>query len=489
MTTVLVGLEYETLIHVQHADAWNALLQSVSTHFFSRTPYAPTQNTANTSQKQEPNTSCTDHTDVNGDMLLRFVLAAIYQRMQKNWANRIFFHVVKAYHTEPCLAYNVPVNTLLPPTPNAPRTRGVERAKYWQVTPDSSVRLAPTRIPLYHSLQQYLHHEPISVHGPVLEKMELVSPPMSLQDLSEGLLDMVLGHILPAHGTLEYLNNEKTSNHVHLSLTNSKGINLLQSDPMELLKVCMGWWYFEPLWLLLCGHWRRDNIYCEPMRAILLNHLQKDLAQELFYELTPDNHREKFLELDLLDEDSIERYDTGEDDTILPYAVMSLFQGDITQRSSRYAALNLLNLTRGGIGTIEVRIKQGSNDVQENKYFILLFVDFVQALIRHPQCVSEMYSPTYKAFAWGLWDLVSSYQWSERTSLALPQGVFTMWEEFMELVYPHQPNHPVRAYWTHMFTTLHTPAQGGGKNKSSQIAPRRKNKSSQVATRRKSKSS
>jgi len=58
------------------------------------------------------------------------------------------------------------------------------------------------------------------------------------------------------------------------------------------------------------------------------------------------------------------------------------FQGNPTRHSSRYAAFNMMNLLPGNIGTLEIRIKDGSNDAKEIAMFIELFSRFLIAALK-----------------------------------------------------------------------------------------------------------
>lgn len=156
-------------------------------------------------------------------------------------------------------------------------------------------------------------------------------------------------------------NTDVTSNHIHLScIHNSKNVF---ADPVNTHKICMAWWYFEPIILLLVGHWRRNNGYCVTMRELFR---KKDIGHEKQFFFSGD----------------INNFYQGVDPNRLT-DIMYVFQGGIT-KDHRYKALNLIPLL--GIGTIEVRIKHGSYDAEENVNFILLFGLLMRAAVNNP-CV------------------------------------------------------------------------------------------------------
>lgn len=79
--------------------------------------------------------------------------------------------------------------------------------------------------------------------------------------------------------------------------------------------------------------------------------------------------------------------------------LITLFQGDPENRSSRYASLNLFNLKKGGYGTIEIRLKHGSCDSEEIVMYINLFIAFIISAIQN-KIICELIEPSRKAGWW-----------------------------------------------------------------------------------------
>lgn len=518
---IKVGFEYETLVHVPDWNSFEQLCQRVLYYlnpaltFTGIKPYP--QNASN--EKNDPETDCMSFDDIQGDILVRFVLAAIYHRMQKDALFKIPFRVQKHYHGATCeavpLAHTQVDGWLGKTGNNSSNANTGMKGNAWAITPDSSVvwckkektdaNSSPCQpMVVYESLNHFIlqeHSNGMNMVQPnvlqispqhTLEHVEIVSPPLTKQDIENGILSYVDG-IMSANGKLSYYNNEKTSNHVHMSFNNGCG-NVLLKSPESLLKVCMAWWYFEPIFMLLCGHWRRENEYAQGMRSILYDYFaDPNVAKDMMTQLNEENFLDRLADIDLLtDEDLIYM---GEDEyservyiqTIMN-SIITLFQGDITERSSRYAALNLLNLTNDGIGTIEVRIKQGSNDPEENKNFILLVTEFFEHVLWDES--KTPYSPSQVEASWQLWEdflcrnrkkstmdmntnnaRKQPNEWEVSTSL---RGSFSSnpyfhtiaWNMLYELLEKIQTVE-CKDYWKSVFITLHgaPPAIGGKSNK------------------------
>ena len=160
--------------------------------------------------------------------------------------------------------------------------------------------------------------------------IEIVSPPLTFDEKGESALKNVMNNVIPCKDVykddakLEYWNNENTSNHIHLSCMDiPKNINYI-AIPSNLVKVCLAWWYFEPVFFHMCDSSRRDNKFCIPLRKILLSRLDRNRLGRNFtrYELF-------FIGLTETDFSSLEN-------------VVKFFQG--VTYNDRYAALNLHNL-------------------------------------------------------------------------------------------------------------------------------------------------
>ena len=448
-----IGFEYETLVYIPDSESFETLLENVSQELTGQS-YAFLADEGN-----EDDFPCDDMDNMTKDVLIRFVLAGIFHRMQSSpvWSNKIPFYVVKAYHTPACSTETM-LNTMnstasyLPTGTANAYVVASSLPSVWQVTPDSSV-VNCGRVRAYTNFNEYLQKTYLVTPGSmdnsfdtILEKVEIVSPVLTVNDVQRDILDVVMNRIMTANGKLVYFNNEKTSNHVHISVSEN-GKNLLH-DVHNLLHVCMGWWYFEPIFMLLCGHWRRSNTYCKGMREIM-DVLADEDAERMFKSMNAENLEEYLIECEMLD-----KVDMGDEKNMLENLI-TIFQGPIYEQSTRYAALNLMNLLDGGIGTIEVRIKQGSSDPEESKNFILLMVKFIEVLIEKNSSVTEIFSDDQKEFAWGIMKELEEKKWSQKTNVHLSHGIKDMFNELMNMLYGTNQD-PVRTYWTNRFLTMHT---------------------------------
>ena len=71
----------------------------------------------------------------------------------------------------------------------------------------------------------------------------------------------------------KYYNNEKTSNHIHLSCGNEF------NNPRVLYNIYIIWMIVEPLILLMCPYWRRNNDrYCSSLYSTFLTRLKSTTA-------------------------------------------------------------------------------------------------------------------------------------------------------------------------------------------------------------------
>jgi hypothetical protein len=254
----------------------------------------------------------------------------------------------------------------------------------WDLTHDGSVTVLQSskrkeRINMYTTLNaanintfDMDKHDDFKKNKAVIECMEFVSPPLPIKEY-DTQIKTFLEHIklagLETGHKLEYYNNSKTSNHIHMSCGN------LLREPENLLKVCMAWWYFEPLFMHMVPFWRRDNKYCHPMNTLVKLNYEGD-AYKLFVKVP------KQLETKLISPTITKKSDKVKYDCI--DLIMAMFQGDPDDRSSRYAAFNMANLRKGGIGTLEIRLKHGSNDPDEINKYIELFTKFVASAIENP---------------------------------------------------------------------------------------------------------
>lgn len=278
--------------------------------------------------------------------------------------------------------------------------------RVWMVTVDMSVIKSKQRL-----YQKFLG-KPIRFIKPkhaLIEKTEIVSPILTFKDIYGSYFTSVMNVHLGAYDILRYWNNDNTSNHVHISYDDPL---FHDHKPEFLIKFCMAWWYFEPIFLLLMGSWRRNNMFCTAMRENI--YAKGALRQEYFMNLNDENFRDdKYLGFVWKNIANPSLQD-------IVNAIVLFFQGDITVRNTRYAALNLINLREGGIQTVEVRIKQGSNDAVENQMYMLLLADFIASVMERP-CVSNLYQDDFKKLAWDVYNVLKP-EWEDATKVRLPKA-------------------------------------------------------------------
>jgi gamma-glutamylcyclotransferase (GGCT)/AIG2-like uncharacterized protein YtfP len=246
--------------------------------------------------------------------------------------------------------------------------------------------------------------------GIVMQNIEIVSPklPVSVDTLNH------VKQIMPMfslNNTITYLNNSTTSNHLHFSY--EVGNDKLFREPKHLYNLCMAWLYFEPMIMHLFPWWRRFNIYARPMRSIMLEAMDNDTDKlcRMFLYGTYDEwighlKQGKNKKLKAIVEKDMSTLDENDKYRLLN-AVITLFQGDPTVRENRYAGLNLLNLVKGGIGTVEVRLKHGSSDPHELGWFVLFFATFFKTVVeltnKDISVVELLKDAGYKDFLWTAW--------------------------------------------------------------------------------------
>ena len=211
-----------------------------------------------------------------------------------------------------------------------------------------------------------------------IEKIEMTSPILEYSGLDDfqRLLSKFSSQGSEPNKAIIPFNTDYTSNHVHLSFNKDKF--LLVNAP-NMLKVCMAWWYFEPLFLVLMGHWRRNSKWCVPIR--------KFFAEEALMS-TYDQHN-------LFKTGECEDYDVN-DHTDIAY----IFNGGL-KKQNRYKALNLVPFFH--IETLEVRLKHGSSDPVENKNWLLLLGFFLCAAVNN-ELICQNISDDNKDMLWNLYN-------------------------------------------------------------------------------------
>jgi len=319
-------------------------------------------------------------------IVYRFLLAAIFNNIIRNKENLQKYNF-KAQGENGDICDTFIINNLENPIITKPNPK-IKSDKNWAVTYDMSVqRVANEK--LYKRIEGRTIRKPIAY----IRHVEIVSPILKYSDVVDDFKD-IINNVLPANKMLTYWNNHLTSNHVHIS---HPGFNF-RENPMGLVKLCMAWWYIEPIIFLMMGYWRRQNIYCTPMNDILKKTFNDSSTLNLkgaflnINESTIFNHIVENMYFKNINDKLVRKYSksdfTSGDNLKILYAIADLFQGDLSNRSSRYAALNLLNLHPDGINTVEIRVKHGSADGEESKMFMLLLANFLSAVIRKP-CITN----------------------------------------------------------------------------------------------------
>ena len=172
--------------------------------------------------------------------------------------------------------------------------------------------------------------------------------------------------------------------------------------------------------MMLCGHWRRNNDYCKlyrnrlEIKPELFNYTIDDFENNYLYFIR-DNYPEVYKELMSYNTPGItEEYFNNK----VIIALLTIIQGGPSY-NDRYFSLNMLNLLQSGIGTFEFRIKQGSNDVEENKMFMLLLGEFVKTIMNTREgLVSNMYKNNpIKYELWKIHDILIKNNWIKHTEI------------------------------------------------------------------------
>ncbi len=378
---VKFGFEYETLIEVRNPlydNLFLAFLELQKIGLF---------------QRKSSNPECAITISANHKTLTRFLLAIIFDQIDTNTS----FKATKGYHSINCEPFSL--------SPLIVKNRD----NSWVITHDSSVMIQPDGIPLYKTFSSLydfkIHQSTPTNYTKFLQCIEIVSPILLAKNIRNPIVEFgikdnpiqhVLQDILPANESFVYWNNEKTSNHIHLSID-----KIFQTNPYALLKTIMAWWYFEPLFLLIVGFWRWDNIYCVPLRKLMTNrHGMEDNLETWFYELGNRLDILKVFEI-------LGVKDTTDVDKQIA-ALVFMFQG--IEHEDRYAALNLHNVGQGGYGTIEVRLKQGSSSAEENARFMQLLGLFFVATVNN-EIVTKIITNNIKKTLWEFYS-VSDGTWT-----------------------------------------------------------------------------
>lgn len=245
----------------------------------------------------------------------------------------------------------------------------------WVITHDSSVRMLQKKeryTRFYETVESAKatedQHKALLGDLNSIEHIEYVSP---IIDIEGDWEDFIKDSFATLVKSPMHFHNSATSNHIHFSCGE------VFKNPENLYNICTFWWYFEPLFMHLVPKWRRNNEYCKTIHDIFKDDDSKTDLVSLFTRLKSYNEMTQ-LEAEIPDKRILK--------------ILRFFQGNPFESSSRYAALNLMNLKPKGIGTIEVRIKHGSNDPEELINYVKLFMKFFKAVIEKKTPASLYYN-------------------------------------------------------------------------------------------------
>jgi hypothetical protein len=199
---------------------------------------------------------------------------------------------------------------------------------------------------------------------------------------------------------ITFYNNDTTSNHVHISHPDFVNPDIREINE-SVVKAFMAWLYFEPLFLMMVKKERCDNMYCKRVQRIWTKHGaeegfktfgngDKSIVAQLRHLIsnitTPKNKQ------------LAERYFTNDKSVLQNYTILDMFlllssAGMSEHDNSKYVTLNMTSLQK--LGTIEVRLKHGSNNMDANAHWVQLLAVFFAAAIGQ-DCVTKLFSDDVK---------------------------------------------------------------------------------------------
>jgi phage pi2 protein 07 len=326
----------------------------------------------------------------------------------------------------------------------------------WTLNLDPSVFLSKTDSFIYENMQSYIDNKYRRVNdihnGSFIQGIEIVSPILRYRDIAfpSRSLDEAIGNF-GGNGMFKFWNSQRTSTHVHISYGDATTFR----NPETLLKISLMYWYFEPILFLLSAHWRRNNQFCTSLRdglmgvgsvstqesGFLTSTLRTKKPFEAFYRnmffgMTRENYVEMMTRINLKPNLA---------------SVALLFQ----DLENRYSAWNLLNLVPKGIGTIEVRLKQGSNDMTENRMWMLLLANMIYASMKRKAFVTEE-NVLFRQASWDLYDNLKSHpKWTRSTSLTLDKQTTKNLNIVLGGMRKYVPDKRVWKWWLQYLKKMH----------------------------------
>lgn len=258
------------------------------------------------------------------------------------------------------------------------------KTHYWSITSDSSVKKELCKNPFYKNSDDKKRYN-INNCDKIIENIELVSPIIKWDEIKhseddKNLIGRTLNTIIPCKGVFDFWHNHKTSNHVHISKDNAF------QEERNVIKICLAWWYFEPLFLSFVKTWRSTSEYAKSMNKIIEKTTSDKKSREaIFMNLNDENFKD-----------------------VLPYNnqltffenIFNVFQG--ISRGGKYdrnAGLNLLNLPT--VSTIEIRLKEGSTNTYDINMYIKFFAYFFDAVCRK-KAISSLLNHFEKLRYWSV---------------------------------------------------------------------------------------
>lgn len=218
---------------------------------------------------------------------------------------------------------------------------------------------------LYHKLFDGYTTMCVTTPGCLITGNEIISPPFST--INEGRQQITAIYaVFSKNNNITSYHNSKTSMHIHYSFNSNPPIT-----PTQVFHIYMAWLYFEPVIMALVPKWRReDNIYCTPIRDLTMKFDMNKPYDIIKNALGLAN------KLDLEHIITAFQFDYSDSFADEPYPY-------------RHKTLNMINLIQNKwgkkdpIGTIEVRIKHGSCDIDETMNYIQLFGLFMLKAMTH----------------------------------------------------------------------------------------------------------
>lgn len=377
------GFEYECLIEIKSAYFQHILDKLISNKLKLDFDDYSRNSSHNSLSTNGSNTSDREFWRIvrNDDIVLnrnsrrisrmnRFFLASIFNTMDEN----IQFLATPNYNDEP-----IYVKPLLP---YKITTNKKKQSFFWTITSDNSVQKEMCEPPFYQNHKELSDYKYNINNCPnnIIEFIEIVSPIISWKNIccsQDNIIMKTLNEIINCNDIFDYWHNKRTSAHVHIS----RGVSFMNEK--NIVKICMAWWYFEPIILTFVEKWRRTTEYAKHMNDLIVP-MSDENKQFLFRDLNETNYKKIFNRLQI-------KYPSEKE---LSWLEKIIF---VFQSFNKYSALNLLNINK--INTVEIRIKEGTTNLDNIVLFMKFFAYFLDASCRKP-CITKLTSESSKTYFW-----------------------------------------------------------------------------------------